>query len=177
MRPKEVRAVLDTMTVLVDTREQDTERFRHRLRDLPVQRAALDYGDYTYNALLPSGAWIHDLSAGRIYPAVSIERKMDLDELAQCFTTSRQRFEAEFRRAQYHGAHMWLLLENSTWTGILEQRYRTQMSVNSYMGSLMAMMTRYGAQVIMCQEWDSGEMIRRILKWELKERLERGDYG
>ena len=30
MRPKDIRTVLDSMTVLVDTREQDTERARWR---------------------------------------------------------------------------------------------------------------------------------------------------
>ncbi len=177
MRPRDIQAVLDSMAVIVDTREQDTMEARYRLREMRVQRAALDYGDYTYNAVLPSGAWIHDTAAGRIFPAIAIERKMHLDELAQCLTSSRKRFEAEIERAHAHGARLWLLIEDATWAALMDHQYRSMMSVNSYFGSLMALMTRYDVHMLMCGKWDSGQLIKRILTWELKERLERGDYG
>lgn len=176
MRPKDIRAVLESMVLLVDTREQDTVRLRDRLRGMDVQRAPLDYGDYTYNARLPSGEWIHDIT-GRVYPPCAIERKMDLDELAQCLTASRDRFGAELRRAEVHRARLWLLVEDASWTGIMEQRYRTRMTANAYMGSVLAMMTRHDVHVLMCSQWDTGQLIRRILRWELKERLEGGEYG
>ena len=84
MRPKDIRTVLDSMTVLVDTREQDTERARWRYAaiGLPAVRCTLDYGDYSYNAVLPDGTTIYDVT-GRISPKCVIERKMNLDELAE----------------------------------------------------------------------------------------------
>ena len=49
MNPFDVAAALKTMTVLVDTREQDTTRARVRLRRIgvPVEREKLDCGDYS----------------------------------------------------------------------------------------------------------------------------------
>ena len=102
---------------------------------------------------------------------------MHLDELAQCLTSSRKRFEAEIERAHAHGARLWLMVEDATWAALMDHQYRSMMSVNSYFGSLMALMTRYDVHVLMCGKWDSGQLIKRILTWELKERLERGDYG
>ena len=72
MRPKDVKAVLESMTVLVDSREQDTERARWRYASigLPVELCVIDYGDYSYNATLPDGRRIYDVS-GRIRPAAA----------------------------------------------------------------------------------------------------------
>ena len=92
MTPREIETALGGMVVLVDTREQDTPRLRARLKEIncPYERHKLDFGDYS--AKLPVGDdWI--------YLNVAIERKMDFDELAQCFCKGRARFAREFDRA------------------------------------------------------------------------------
>jgi hypothetical protein len=38
-------------------------------------------------------------------------------------------------------------------------------------------MIRYNANIIFCNAQDSGRLIKEILYRDLKERLERGDYG
>ena len=45
MHPVEAKAVLDSMVILVDTREQDTPRLRLRLRRMgcPWERQKLDF--------------------------------------------------------------------------------------------------------------------------------------
>lgn len=179
MKHKDILATLKSMRVLVDTREQDTPRARRRLASigLPVDRVALDYGDYTYNATLPSGGSIYDLSKGRIRPSCAIERKMDLDELAQCYCGSRDRFEREWERAQEAGARLWLIVENSSWAMIYAHKYRTRMNHDAFIQSILAYQCRYDSRLIMCDEFSSGRLIRDILYRDLKERLERGDYG
>ena len=56
------KKVLDSFEILVDTREQDTERAHRRYASFgaPIRRATLNYGDYTYNAVLPDGRQIYD---------------------------------------------------------------------------------------------------------------------
>lgn len=166
------------MEILVDTREQDTERARRRYEafECPVQRATLDYGDYTYQVTFPDGHVLHDLS-GRVTPLCMIERKMNLDELAACFTRGRERFTAEFERAQEAGADIWLLVENGNYEGILRGAYRTHVTPASFMGSLLAFSVRYGVHVVFCSEWTTAIMIREILRHDLKSRLERGEIG
>lgn len=178
MTPFEVDAVLRSMTVLVDTREQPTERAQRRYADMgiPIRRRTLNYGDYTYNAVLPDGSPIYP-EEGTIVPKTCvIERKMDLDELAQCLTRYRKRFEAEFQRAADAGCRIYLLVEGGSWEDILHGLYKTRVNKNSFLGSLTAWMVRYNAQIIFCSSRSSGKMIAEILRRDLKERLERGDF-
>lgn len=178
MRPKEIKAVLDSMTVLVDSREQDTDRARWRYASigLPVERCVLDYGDYSYNAMLPDGRRIYDTS-DRIRPSVAIERKMNLDELAGCFGASRERFEREFLRATESSAQMWLLVEGGSWENIYDHRYKSQMIPKSLAGSIFAFCSRYNLRLIFCTERTTGRIIRGILTRNLEDRLRAGEFG
>lgn len=172
------KEVLRSFEVLVDTREQDTQRARKRyaLFGVPYQKATISYGDYTYNATLPSGQKIYDTSK-TIMPLCAVERKMDLDELAGCYTRSRQRFQDEFVRAQRHGCRIYLICENANWENLLNGKYRSGFNQKAFMASGIAWMVRYNMNVIFCKEETSGILIKEILYRDLKERLENGQYG
>lgn len=175
--PFRAENILASMSVLVDTREQDTERAHRRYKglNLPYARAVLDYGDYTYQAQLPDGGSLFNTSE-RIAPLCAIERKMSLDELAECFTRGRKRFQAEMDRCRAHGGRMYLLVENATWENLLAGKYRSKFTPQAFTGSITAWMVRYGLQVIFCKEDSSAHIIREILFRDLKERAERGDF-
>ena len=172
------REVLKSFEILHDSREQDTDRARKRYESfgVPHQRAVLSYGDYTYNATLPDGNKIYDISK-TISPACVIERKMNLDELAGCFTRSRQRFQREFERAQEHGSRIYLVCENANWENLLNGKYKSRMHAEAFSASIMAWMIRYNMNIIFCKEETSGRIIKEILYRDLKERLENGQYG
>lgn len=171
------REVLRSMEILVDTREQPTTRAEKRYErfNCPHRRCTLSYGDYTYNATLPNGEQIYD-TAATVSPACVVERKMDLDELAASFCNGRERFERELKRAIEHNARLYLIVENGSWEDLLNGKYRTNMNVNSFSESLMAFMVRYNMGVIFCEEETSGDLIKKILRRDLKERLERGEF-
>lgn len=177
MTPIEVERILDSMVILRDTREQDTARARRRYKafGLPCEKAVLDYGDYTYNATLDSGQFLFK-SSERIYPLCAIERKMNLDEVAMCFTRERKRFESEMIRCRSHGGRMFLLIEDGTWEHLLLGRYRSKFRPKSFLASLAAWMVRYDLQVIFCKEDTSPALIREILYRDLKERLTKGEF-
>ena len=75
------------MTLLVDTREQPTEKLKKRIEQtgLPHERRKLEQGDYSCQCLLPDGK-VLDFSN-----KVVIERKMNLDELCLCFGRERKK--------------------------------------------------------------------------------------
>ncbi len=177
MNPVEIEKVLDSMVILRDTREQDTARARRRYKafGLPCRKAVLDYGDYTYNATLLSDKNIFDDSV-RVKPFCAIERKMNLDELAGCFTHDRARFEREMERCRESKGRMFLLIENGTWELLLTGRYRSRFRTKAFLGSLTAWMVRYDLQIIFCTEDTSPILIKEILYRDLKERLVRGDF-
>ena len=173
----EQKQVLKTFEILVDSREQDTERARKRYSSfgVPYRRATLSYGDYAYNATLPDGSSIYDISK-TIQPVCAVERKMDLGELAGCYTRSRARFQKEFEKATENGCRIYLLCENANWENLLNGKYRSRVSPNAFTASTVAWMVRYNMNVIFCKEETSGRLIKEILYRDLKERLERGEF-
>lgn len=167
MHPVEIENTLKTLTLIVDTREQDTARARRRFAriGLPYIRKALNFGDYSCFVTLPDGTEL-DFSG-----SVSIERKMDLDEIIGCFTTHRARFAREFERAKEHHAKLYLLIENASWEKVLKANYRSKMNANALLASMTAWLARYDCQLIMCDELTSPRLIKEILYREAKERL------
>lgn len=169
------------MEIIVDTREQNTERARARYArfSVPYRHCALDYGDYTYNFRLPDGKWLYGPKKGikALEPQVVVERKMDLDELTGNFTKGRKRFQSEFEKVKAVNGRIYLLVENASWENLMNGRYRSQFNQNAFMASITAYMVRYGAGIVFCKEESSSQIIKEILYRELKERLENGEYG
>ncbi len=170
MNPFEVSRALKNLTLIVDTREQDTDRLRRRIRQtgLSFVRQKLDFGDYSAKTTLDNGTEF-DISS-----SVSIERKMNLDELCACYCKGRKRFTREFERAKSAGAKVYLLIENANWEKAYNGSYRSKMSPQALTASLFAWLARYNCQIIFCKEETSGKIIREILYREMKERLENG---
>lgn len=169
--------MLDSMKILIDSREQPTDRAKKRYESfgVPYERVTLSYGDYTYNAQLPSGEWLLDESKTISAPIV-IERKMNLDELASCFTHSRDRFEREFKRAKDQGANVFLLVENATWENLLAGRYRSKFNANAYLASLCSWILKYDLKFINCKEESTGRIIKEFFYRDLIHRIDRGDF-
>lgn len=167
LSPPEIEQVMRSLTVLVDTREQDTPQFRRRMErlNLPHKRCKLDFGDYSC-AVTIDGAEVS------LADEFAIERKMSLDELAACYTKGRKRFEREFERARRHGARVYLLIEKASWEKAYNGQYRSRMTPQSLTASMQAWLARYGCQIIMCEPETTPVLIRDICVRETKERLE-----
>lgn len=174
----EQRAVLESFQIIVDTREQNTAKAKKRYASfgVPFTRGTLSFGDYTYNCTLTDGSKLFDTS-NTISPLCAVERKMSLDELAMCFTRSRDRFRKEFERAAKSGSKMFLVCENSSYEGILQERYKSKFNGKAFLASLIAWSVRYDVNVVFCKEESSARLIKEILYRDLKERLERGEFG
>ena len=174
----EIEDTLKTFRIIADTREHNTDRAAARFAALGagMERGTLDYGDYCANITLPDGSSIYD-PVNRIYPTCVIERKMSLDELAGCFTRNRERFEREFRRATEHGAKVFLLVESASYETIYRHNYRSRFHPKSYIASLCAWVVRYNLIPVFCEPGTSAKLIREFLYRDIKERLEKGEYG
>lgn len=164
----EIKDALESMTLLVDTREQPTQNFKRRIASsgLPSERKKLFAGDYSCKCTLPDGS-ILDFSNH-----VVIERKMDIGELCMCFCQQRDRFEREFERAYEKGIKIYLLVENGTWENIYNGKYHSKMNPGALVASINAFRARYNMQLDFCKSETSGKVIRDILYRELKEYLE-----
>ena len=170
----EADIILESFRVIVDSREQNTPKARKRYKLIgKTERATLSYGDYCGNVDI-CGNQLYDTSA-TISPLCVIERKMNLDELAMCFTRSRKRFEREFERARAAGAKVYLLVEDATYEDIIRHRYRSKFASNAFLASLLTWSARYNLTPVFCRAETSGELIREILLRDLRERIERDE--
>jgi hypothetical protein len=173
----EVTEVLNTFQILVDNREQTTPKAVERYKSfgVPYKRATLNYGDYC-GIITLNDSEIYD-TAHSVKASCVIERKMSLDELAMCFTRGRDRFRREMERAASNNSTVYLLVENATYEGIIKHRYRSRFSPSAFLASLTAWTVRYNLRPIFCKADTSGQLIKEILYRDMKERLERGEYG
>lgn len=162
----EIEKALEEITIIADTREQDTEAFRRRFvsAGLPVIRKKLDFGDYS--AFVPIAGEEFSLEN-----QVVIERKMSFDELCMCFGKERQRFQREFLRAREAGARIYLVVENGTWENAFSGRYRSKLTAEAFTASLAAWTARYNLIPLFCRPETTGKLIALILKYEMRERL------
>lgn len=163
MNPFEVKRALSTMTILCDTREQNTQRARKRLEQIgtPIERVALKFGDYSIKCDVVD-----------LRNRVALERKMSLDEIAHCYCQDRKRFEREFERAKDARAKLYLLIENGSLDEAYEGHYRSRVHPSSLTASMFAWLARYNCQILFCDESNSGKVIHDVLYRELKEYLE-----
>lgn len=173
----EIAEALSTFRILVDTREQATPKAVERYESfgVPYERTTLSYGDYCGMITL-NGSSIYDISKA-VKASCVIERKMSLDELASCFTRSRDRFRREMERACSSGSKVYLLVENGSYEGIIKHRYKSRYNPTAFLASLTAWTVRYNIIPIFCKAETSGQIIKEILYRDMKERLERGEYG
>ena len=153
---------------MVDTREHRGDRLDKRIEAIGWEnrRTALFVGDYTAECHLQDGSILS------LADKACIERKANLEELCLSLTRERRRFFNEIIRANSTGIRMYLLVENASWERIISGDYNSKTTPESLLGSLTLLMTRYGVQVILCEETATPLLIKKILERELREAVE-----
>ena len=172
----DIKACLDSIQILVDSREQPSERAERRYKSFgcPYRRQTLEYGDYTYNFRLNGKELFpEDISIGG---DCVIERKASLEELSGNLSHGRERFNREFQKALDAEASVYLLVEDASLQKLYAGHYKTKFRKEAYFASFMAFLAKYHIQPIFCPAEMSGRVIYEILYRELKARLERGVY-
>lgn len=132
----------------------------------PTCRKKLDFGDYSAKITLPNAEFF-DFSS-----LFSIERKMSIGELCQCYCSGRDRFRREFDRAKACHAKLYLLIEDASWNKVFTGYYNSRMRPKALLASIFAWLARYNCQLIFCSPEQSGRLIKEIIYREVKEYLE-----
>ena len=162
----ELKAELSKLTIIEDTREQDhhcAEYFQKH--SIPHITRKLDTGDYS--------AQLGDMTLER---SVAVERKRNLDELCGNMTADRDRFEREFLRAKAHGLHIFLIVENATWSDIFLGNYRSKLSSKSLTGSILSWLARFDVTLMFCKPDETPRLIYGILYYFAREELLYGKH-
>lgn len=170
MNPFELKAALESITLIVDSREKPTRLLKERINTIgwPHEQYKLNCGDYSVKC-----------DSMTLEDKVVIERKMNLDELAMCFGRERKRFEAEFERAKENNTRIYLLCEGVLWSRLYNEKAYKMYCQSKYpskalIASLLAWQSRYDLRIVLCDREEAPLLIRDILFRELKEHLENG---
>lgn len=167
---KEIKSILDSMVVIVDTREQKNQHITNYFdaQKILYMKRALKTGDYS--AFIPRN---DDLGITRdIHLQASIERKNSIDELAQSIT-DRSRFENELIRASR--SHFIMIVEDRDgYENLLNHKYRSQYSPKALLGSIKAFEIRYGYTTIFLDKKLTGNYINYHLRGLVLEYLKNG---
>ncbi|MCM2675593.1 ERCC4 domain-containing protein [Alkalicoccobacillus plakortidis] len=135
----EMKKLLKTLVIVVDTREQRNEHILNYFRDkeIPFKLQGMKTGDY--GAMIPKN---EELGLSRdIYLAGCIERKNGIDEIVGNIK-ERHRFENELIRAA--GKPFVLMIEElDGYKKILNGEYISEYKPQSLLGSLKTFEVRY----------------------------------
>ena len=168
MTPFELEKTLETMVMIVDSREHPTTEAKTRWGafGVPYRIEALQSGDYSAEFTLPNGEVLE------FKEYVVIERKQGLTEICGNFCQNRDRFIREFERIKKAGTKVYLIIEDASWENAYNGKYRPNMHPKSLIASLTAWMARYDAHIIFCKSETFPRLARDILYREAKEHLQ-----
>lgn len=164
---KEIKDLLSSIVVLIDTREQKYQHITNYLENKGVkyERKKLDYGDY--GVYLPKNEQ-YGIMRDIQFP-IFIERKNSIDELALTIR-ERTRFENELIRSQ--NSNFLLLIEDEQgYEKLINGRYRSQYNARALLGSLKAFETRYGFTTVFVSKRTSPNYIYHHLYYGIREKL------
>jgi ERCC4-type nuclease len=169
----EIKAILKSMVILCDTREQRNEHILQAFDAMPIKHTpqALTTGDYT--VMLPA---LPDFGIMRpLYfdHDIIIERKGSLEELSSNLTKDRERLKDEFTRAA--GVKTFFVIEGASLDDILSHRYQTDLSEKSFFASLLTFQQRYDLNTAFISKSRAGALIYSILYYHVRNYLIKGE--
>lgn len=145
------------MMYLFDTREKKNEHIKAYFEEhgIPFRVQKLDVADYQVEGK----------------PAIAVDRKQNLDELAKNLTnrSDRSRFWKEVRRANQQGIKLFVLVEHSKNINGIEDvskwnSYFSPVSGRSLMNEIYRVHIAYGVEFIFCDKKHTAEKIIEILE-------------
>lgn len=165
----ELKQLLDSLVVIVDTREKVNQHITDYLdkKNVPYENLKLDYGDYS--VMLPTNEALGIVRD--IYFPISIERKNSIEELAQTIK-KRTRFENELIRSQR--SNFLLLVEDGQgYENIIKGNYKSRYNPYSFLASIKSFESRYGFTSVFVSKLATGNYIYHHLYYHVREYLKK----
>ncbi|MDO6631783.1 ERCC4 domain-containing protein [Bacillus thuringiensis] len=166
----ELKKILSTLEIIVDTREQKNQHVLEyfRKKKVPFNIRTMKTGDYS--AMIPKNPEMGIMKD--TYLTSVIERKNGVDELVQSIK-DRSRFENELIRASQNP--FVLIVEDAQgYQKILKGEYRSQYKPESLLGSLKTFEVRYGFSVVYIPAATTGNYIYHRFLYTARELLKKG---
>jgi hypothetical protein len=164
----EIKKILKTAVILIDTREQQGQHITAYFdsKKILYKTTKLDTGDYS--VMLPRSP---EMGIQRdLYIPVVIERKNSIDELASSIK-DRTRFENELIRAQKLDFSL-LVEDPNGYENIIMGKYRSQYEPKALLASLKTFEARYSFNTSFIDKKLSGNFIYHHLYYKTRNELQ-----
>lgn len=170
----EITAILKTLTIVIDTREQVNDHILQYLRkhDIPFVNRAIKTGDYA--CMIPAN---EKFGIKRdIWLSSRIERKAHMDEITgNLQKDTKTAFENELIRAK--DIPFTLLCEDADGYGkMIRGEYRSQYKPLSLLGMLNSFKYRYNFEIVYLDRKYSGNFIYYHFYYQAKDLLKNGVF-
>lgn len=163
----EMKKILSTLTITVDTREQKNMHVLDyfRKKNVPFKLQTMKTADYS--AMIPKN---EEFGISRdLYLAALIERKNGVDELVESIK-DRSRFENELIRASRH-PFVLIVEDVNGYEKILNGKYRSKYKPESLLGSLKTFETRYNFSTVFLPPHLTGNYVLHHMLYYAREFL------
>lgn len=164
---KEIKELLKSMIVLVDTREQNwlhIQKFFDE-KKIPYRVEKLESADYS--CAIPKNVELGIMRDLYFSDKILIERKANLEEVSGNLCQDRTRFENEFIRSS--GTKLHLLIENASYEDIIAHKYKTEYNEKAFLATLFTFQHRYGMDINFIDKKYSGLFIYQQLYYFCRE--------
>lgn len=166
---KEKDELVQSMTILIDTREQSNAHLTDYWDRKSVQykKKALAYGDYSF--MIPKNEKL-DIPRDLFFDKdIIVERKGSLEEISGNLTKERDRLEKELSLAPMSKV---ILIENGSYADVVTGNYQTQYNKKSFWASLHSFWHKYNVPIFfMPDKQYSGVFIKGYFEYYLKNYL------
>lgn len=169
----ELKALLNSLDVIIDTREQENSHVTEYLtkKKIPYKGQKMDFGDYSF--MIPKNEKLQIMRDIYFVDDIVIERKAHLNEISGNLTADGgTRFEQELIKSQ--GAKFYLMIENASYADIISHNYNTQYDPKAFVARLKTFESRYGISVNFINQKCSGNFIYHTFYYWLREQLKKG---
>lgn len=165
----EYKKLLESMVILVDTREQKDEDIVKWFDDNGIKHKsrALKTGDYSF--MIPKNIELGVTFDTYFNDNFIVERKNSVDELAGNFSKTDKdsgRIMREFARME-HMDNCHLIIENDSIADVLDGNYRSALNSDSFLRTLLTLQRRTGLKIWFVHTEYMGKMIYELCKSEL----------
>ncbi len=168
----ELKSLLSSLTVIIDTRERQNQHITDYLdkHKIPHTSKKMDYGDYS--CYLPMNLELGIMRDTYFTDTIAVERKNSLDELSNNLTANRSQFEAELIRA--HHCKIMLMIEGAGYSDIVNHRYQSKYEPKSFIATLATYTARYNLNINFVPANCAGNFIFYHLLYSVREYLKKG---
>lgn len=169
---KETKAILDSLIIIVDTREKLNQHVLDYFKSKKIPHAIRTMKTGDYSAFVPKN---EELGISRdIYLSACLERKRNVDELiGNLSKDKRTTFENELIRASQH-PFVLIVEDEQAYEKILRGDYRSQYEPKALLGSIKTFEARYGYSTVFLNPIYTGNYIYHHFYYLMKEYLKRG---